>query len=392
MTRLSVRMHLVVTAVLLGSLASACASRAHEPAASTPAISVATSRVTLGEWPSKVEAGGVLRARQTAVVSSRILAPILTVSVRAGDRVSRGQPLVVLDGAELRANAARATAALNAAELSAAAAAADERGASAALTLARTMHARITTLLAERSATTQELDEATATLAEADSRATAASARSRATAAALEAARAAAEAARIAVTYATLTAPFDGIVTDRRADPGTMAAPGSPLVIVEDPASLQLEVSLDASRAVLVKVGQPVSARVDSDASDAPWIDGCVAEISRVDPTAQAFAVKIDLPSNRAWRSGLFGRARFAGPLRQALAGPATALVRRGQLAFVFVVTADGHAELRAVTLGATNDDRAELLSGARAGEVVIVSPPPGLRDGARVSVQGDGR
>ena len=342
MTRFPVPIRSVVIAFALSSLLAACAHPSDKTTAEATAVTVATSRVTLDAWPSQVEAGGVLRARLAAVISSRMLAPIVAVSVRAGDRVTRGQTLIVLDAAEPRANAARAKAALDAAALAATAAAEDERGAEAALTLARTTHARMTTLLGERSATQQEVDEATASLAEADSRASAAKARSRAATSALDAARAAADATDIEVTYATLTAPFDGLVTDRRVDPGTMAAPGSPLVVVEDPRSLQLEVGLDASRASQVKTRQPVTVRVDADAADAPWVDGCVAEIARIDPTAHSFAVKIDVPANPAWRSGLFGRARFAGPARQALVVPAAALIRRGQLSFVFVVTTDG--------------------------------------------------
>ena len=395
MTRWPVRHRpLILTFVvgLAGLVGPACARPTNTPPAEGEPVAVATSRVSLDAWPAQIEAGGVLRARFTAAISSRILAPIAALSVRAGDRVTAGQPLVVLDDAALRADAARARAAADATDLAAIAARADERGAVAALTLARTNHDRIATLLSQRSATRQELDEATAALDEAESRATAAGARSRSAASALEAARAAAESANVAVTYATLAAPFGGRVIDRRVDPGTMAVPGSPLVVIEDPASLQLEVTLDASRASLATPRQPVAIRVDSDAADSPWVDGCVTEISRIDPASHSFAVKIDVPPNPAWRSGLFGRARFAGPARQALIVPATAVVRRGQLTFVFVVTADGRAELRAVSPGETTLDRTELLSGASAGETIIVRPPAGLSDGARVTTSGGGR
>ncbi len=168
-----------------------------------------------------------------------------------------------------------------------------------------------------------------------------------------------------------------------------MAAPGSPLLVVEDPASLQLEVRLDATRATLVSLQQSVAVRIDGDAPDTADADGRVAEISRIDPDAHAFAVKIDVPANPAWRSGLFGRARFPGPPRQTLVVPARAIVRRGQLTFVFVPTADGHAELRAVVAGETRADQTELLSGIGEGERVIVDPPPSLHDGAPIRTVG---
>jgi HlyD family secretion protein len=64
---------------------------------------------------------------------------------------------------------------------------------------------------------------------------------------------------------------------------------------------------------------------------------------------------------------------------------PAAAVVRRGQLAFVFVED-DGLARLRPVTLGATFGDRVEVLAGVGEGAAVVVRPPPSLTDGAPVS------
>ena len=83
--------------------------------------------------PSPFEAGGIVRARSTAVIASRIMAPITEVLVRPGDRVRRGAPLVKLDAREIDAAAARAAAALAASRQAADAAAADVRAADAGL-------------------------------------------------------------------------------------------------------------------------------------------------------------------------------------------------------------------------------------------------------------------
>jgi hypothetical protein len=82
-------------------------------------------------------------------------------------------------------------------------------------------------------------------------------------------------------------------------------------------------------------------------------------------------------------RSGLFGRARFVGPARQTLTVPASAVVRRGQLTFVFTVDSENRARLRAVSPGITDGDRLEVLAGLRANDIVITNPPPSLTDGA---------
>ena len=374
---------LVAVAVLV---APACSSPAETPSAQGHPVPVTTGAVDTRDWPSFVEAGGTLRARQTAVISSRILAPVVVVNARAGDTVRRGQVLVELDAAESRSQATRSASSLEAARLAADAAAAEVAGAQAALDLATLTHDRMRKLHDERSATTQELDQAVAGLAAARSRLTATRAAAQGAAAAFEAARAAAQAGDIVAAYGALTAPFDGIVVERLVDPGTMAAPGAPLVVLEDPRALRLEVTVDATRAAGLTPGAPVDVRLDSDGPTASWSEGRIEEIARVDPASQTFVVKIEVPTQPGWRSGFFGRARFRGPSRQATSAPALAILQRGQLTLMFVVGADEIARLRAVRVGERADGRREILAGASPGEIVVVDPPATLTDGSRVS------
>ncbi len=112
-----------------------------------------------------------------------------------------------------------------------------------------------------------------------------------------------------------------------------------------------------------------------------------MTEVARLDPSTHSFAVKIELAPGAGWRSGLFGRARFAGDARQALTLPAAAIVQRGQITYAYVVTTDGHAQLRALSLGSSDGERIEVLDGLQPGERVVVSPPASLQDGARVTV-----
>jgi len=377
--------------VLIAGLAvtsAACGPAAEEGAEpdTFPAVSVATGSVQLTEWTDSVEVGGVFRSRVTAVVASRILAPVVAVRVRAGDRVRRGDVLIELDAAELRAQAARAGSSLEAAERASQAAAADVGGAEAMVELAQATYERIRQLHEQRSATAQELDEATAGLTAAQARLTAARAQAASAASALEAARSAAEAGETVAAYGVLTAPFDAVVAERRVDPGSMATPGTPLLVLEEPGALRLEVQLDAARASAVRTGMAVGVRADADGVEAPWVDGRVSEIARVDAASHSFAVKIDVEAPSDWRSGWFGRARFAVSTRQALTMPADALVRRGQLTMSFVVASDGVARLRAIRIGDSREGRIEVLSGLAAGDTVVVDPPAELEDGRRVT------
>jgi multidrug efflux pump subunit AcrA (membrane-fusion protein) len=371
--------------VLIGAaaFATACTSPpAHEADRRAPAPA-ATAAAEMTALASSFEAGGVVRARVTALVASRVMAPIVDMRVKAGDRVHRGDVLVTLDARDLRANDARAQAATLSAAESVRAAEADVRATASAAQLAHLTHDRVATLQAKRSATTEELDQAVAALSAAEAQQAAAQARLSAATAGHDAAKAAADAAAVTATYATLTAPFDGIVTERSAEPGSMAAPGSPLLTLEDPTTYRLEARLDETRAAQVSLGRDATIQLDDrDAS----MTGRVVEIARVDPTSHTFLVKLELPGGMTARSGQFGRATFAGPSRRALTIPASALIRRGQLTFVFVLGSDERAHLQPVSIGAMAGDRVEVFAGVRESDRIVTSPEPSINDGAAIA------
>jgi multidrug efflux pump subunit AcrA (membrane-fusion protein) len=381
---------LSIPALMALSIGAAC--RPAPPASTSPPapIAVTTARAEAADLPSSFEAGAIVRARSTAVIASRVMAPVAAVHVRPGDRVRRGMTLVTLDARETSANSVRADAALTVALETSRAAESDTRAAESGLRLARATHDRMSTLYQKRSATAQEMDQAVAGLSAAEAQVAGAGARAAAAAAARDAARAAAEAARVSLSYTSLTAPFDGIVTERLLDPGSMAAPGTPLLTVEDTGLFRLEARVDEARAARVAVGDAVDIRLD-EGGDGAWRAARVVEIARVDPSSHSFLIKVDVPGASGLRSGLFGRVRFAGPARRTLTVPESAVLRRGQLAFVFAVDDAGVARLRPITAGDVANGRVESLAGIREGEVVVVNPPLSLGDGVRVAAGAPG-
>lgn len=353
-------------------------------------VDVKVEAATPSDVARPFETGGVVRARTTASLVSRIVAEVKEVLVQPGDRVKAGQTLIRLDARELQANYARAEAGAAAADQAVRAANTARDGAQAALTLASATHKRISELHSKKSATPNELDQAVGGLRGAEAQAQGAEAGIRQAEAGAVAARAALEAARVGVSYATITAPFSGIVTEKNLERGNMASPGVPLMTVEDVRGFRLEVRVDESRVGELDRTRPVEVALDSSAvapaaQSAP-LTGQISEISRaLDPGSHAFLVKIDLPESASVRSGMFGRARFAGPAHRALVVPAAAVARRGQLNTVFVVGSDNRARVRMVNIGETAGGRTEIAAGLDAGERVVVSPPPGLVDGAAV-------
>jgi len=369
--------------IATAALSAACNSTPGHKADERAVASVVNAAAEVTDLASSIEAGGVVRSRVTALIASRVMAPIVEVRVRAGDRVRRGEVLVTLDARDLHANDARAQAATLSATESVRASEADVRAAESAVHLARLTHDRVAVLQAKRSATNDELDQAVAALATAEAQHAAAQARLAAATAGREAAKAAADAAAVTTTYATLTAPFDGIVTERSAEPGSMAAPGSSLLTLEDPTTYRLEVRLDDTRAAQIAPGGHATVKLDD---RDPSMSGQIAEIARIDPASHTFLVKIDLPAGLAVRSGQFGRATFAGPSRRALTIPASALIRRGQLTFVFLLGSDQRTHLQPVSIGTVAGDRVEVLAGVRQTDRVVTSPQASLADGTAVA------
>jgi RND family efflux transporter MFP subunit len=380
------RAALVAIAGLVIGIDLAGCSRGTKPTRADAAdpIPVHVATVAMADVPGAFEAGGVVQARTTATLMSRILAPIRDVRVSPGDHVRAGQVLVVLDGRDGAAEARRARAANQSADHDLVAAGAERQAADAALALAQATEQRIAGLHAKRSATAQELDDATAQLRVAEARAAGAGARAQAAASGVDGARAATDAADTTETFSRILAPFDGVVTEKMVEPGNMASPGAPLLRLEDTRGFRLDVRVDESRIARVVPGAAVPVGLDSGTGGTATVSGSVAEIGRaVDADARAFLVKIALPDTAGLRSGMFGRAHFATPTRRVLTVPATALVQRGQVTSVFVVEKD-IARVRLVSVSGT-----EVLAGLVEGDVVIVAAPATLTDGSRVTAGG---
>lgn len=376
----------IALSVAAGGL-SGCGGREHAPEArARDPISVNLVAVTAIDAADRLEAGGVIAAQESASVSSRIVATIATVRVKAGDRVRAGDVLVTLDARDVTEHTRQAQASALAAEKTLAQAATEAAAAEAEHRLATAWQTRIMALHARNSATDQERDEADARLAAATARLAGERAGIEAAEAQLAAARAAVGVANTTQSFATVRAPFDGLVTERLTDPGNLAAPGIPLLRIESGGARQVVVRVDEARAAYVQPGDRVSVLIDVDGRS---VEGVVAEVARaVGPDQRTFTVKVSLPRTVTVRSGSFARVVFRGAPHRALVVPEHAIRRHGQVSSVFVVQ-DGIARLRLVQTGTASPDGVEVLAGLDSGESVVASPPPTLVDGSRVTLAG---
>ena len=369
-------------------LSTAC-SRNEVRHASNSAQSVMTTVQVETVAVSKIDdiyrASGTVRASQLAGIAPRIAANIVEVRVHAGDHVRAGQTLIVLDRRDLKANLRLAEAGRMEAQNAVIETESVIASANASVELARITHKRFQDLLAKASVSQQEFDESQARLKSAEAALQMAASKRRQLVARQSQSEAAIIAARVALGNATLIAPFDGLVTERKGDPGSLTTPGTPLLMLEHEGNLRLETSIDESRQDVVRVGESVTVEIDGLGRT---ICGRVAEIlPSVDAATRTVTAKIDLPAMPGIRTGMFGHASFAVGKREALLIPQSAVLERGQIRSVHVVDGDT-SRLRLVTLGESQGDSREVLSGLAAGERIVVVPPPLLADGVRVAIQ----
>ncbi|HEX9166867.1 MAG TPA: efflux RND transporter periplasmic adaptor subunit [Gemmatimonadales bacterium] len=337
---------MIAATVAAGVVAAGCGG-AEEPApAAVAPVSGTAVAVTDTMLPDVFEASGVAEPIQRAMVGTKLMARVTEVLVKEGDRVRAGQVLLRLDARDITAKGAQAQAGIGAAE-------AMHQEALAQAT-------RIRALYADSAAPKAQLDAVEAGLARAE--------------AAVWQARAAGEELDAVGDYATLRAPFAGIVTQRMVDVGAFAAPGQPLVMVEDQSSLRISVTAapDAVRGVTrgqllegTVAGHAVTATVEGVAS-APG--GHVVTVNAIvanteDAAFAGSAATLALPMG----------------VRRVITAPAAAVVREGDLTGVRVKTATG-ADLRWVRIGRERGGQVEILSGLSAGDQVIV--PAGTAEG----------
>lgn len=365
----------VIWASLLAASVATIAGCHGGESASTVAAQSMQARVVESqqqEVPTNLRSTGTVHARETAVVSAQVMGRIQQVLVHEGDSVRAGQTLVVLDDAALRAQVEQAQAGVNAAQ--SAQVAAQTNAALASSTLDRYKQ-----LQSQKSVSPQEMDEVSR-------RSEAAAATFDAMRAQTNAARAQESAARTMMSYTRLVAPFAGVITTRMADPGTMAAPGVPLLQVDQAGALQLNATVDESAIAAIYKGMKAPVVIDGESSQ---IAGVVAEIvPAADPSSHSFLVKIDMPVSSQLRAGMYGTVEFANGVRQAILIPHSAVVSRGSLSCVYVLDAHGIAQLRYITLGATQGSLIEVLSGVSAGEKLVDEPSDRELAGKRIEVR----
>lgn len=289
-----------------------------------------------------------IEAVRQATVAAQVQGRVLEARADAGARVRQGDVLMRIDTRE--------------ADQAVAAAAANVAAAQARLVDARAALERTRSLRARNFISAAALDQAQAAFDAA-----------RAQHAAAEAGRAQADASR---GFATVTSPLTGVVAQRLTEPGEMAQPGRPLMLIYEPGALRAVA--DVPQQQLASLGRgALQAKVEFPESGR-WLDAAsVTVLPAADPRTHTARVRVALPADAAGVvPGMAARVHFVVGSAPRLTVPGAAVLRRGEVTGVYVADGKGGFSLRQLRVGSTLDDASvEVLAGLSGGETIALDP-----------------
>lgn len=327
-------MRILATLVLVSLSLTAC-SRSPAPAQAAAQAGGELKQLQVKVEPVQRERAfdGVLEAVNQSTVAAQTAGRVLELNVDVNDTVQKGQVLLRLRDAEPRA------------QLSAARAAYEE---------AQAQYERVQAVYDKQLVARAQMDRATA---------------------ARDRARAALDTAQEQEGNAVIRAPYAGIVTARQIQVGELAVPGRPVVSL---LSLdKLRVVIDVPQSFMPALRNQAGARVLlPDGATLPA--GALTVFPYADEHSHTFRVRVELPEagSHGVYPGQLVKVQFAYRSEPGLMVPGAALVRRGELSGLYLVTEKGALEFRAVRPGAQlADGRIEILSGLAAGEHVALDP-----------------
>ena len=355
-------------AVGVGLLWAAFHTRARNPASvgSNVAPVAGVVKVTREDLFKEVTIPAEFRPYEEVELHAKVSGYVKAMNVDFGDKVKAGQLMATLEVPELRDELSNAQATEKKAE-------ADYTNAHLAYTRLLAVNQAHPNLVAQ-----QDLDNAAAN--------------DQAAAATIAAAKADDEKYQTLVGYTQITAPFDGVVTRRYADPGALIQAGTssdtqalPLVRVSDNYRLRLDFPVTVDYVKDIRLGDSIAVRVDS--LNGETFTGTISRFTdHVNENTRTMITEIEVPNpNLEMMPGMYATVTLKVEQRpQALAVPIEAVVG-DKTPSVYVVNQNNQIQERPVKLGLETPDKYEVLSGLREGDLVIIGNHSKLQTGQKV-------
>ncbi|MFZ4623559.1 MAG: efflux RND transporter periplasmic adaptor subunit [Rhodoferax sp.] len=313
-------------------------------------VQVPVAAVQIKAVGNGFEMDGVVQPVKQITVSAQAAGRLISLAVKAGDKVQAGQLLATIDDSETQTGMQRSQAQV--------------AQALAELRNAQANFDRTRNLMRQGFVSSAAMDSADAQLKSAQ--------------AARDQASAGARQAGLSQGFTRVTAPFEGWVLQTEVAAGDLAAPGKPLLTLYAPLPLRAVVQVPVSRASLVAASGMVEVEVPTPDGAQQWIRPTLAShVPGADPVSQTIEWRLELPTAavKGLLPGQQVRVRFAVGEKQRLMIPAAAVLRRGELTAVYVAMQKGFV-LKAVRLGAGHGGLGfEVLAGLQATDLVALDP-----------------
>ncbi|KJY76339.1 efflux RND transporter periplasmic adaptor subunit [Vibrio nigripulchritudo] len=312
----------------------------HKALTTTDASDIETVTLRYQETPQIREFTGTVIADQKAQLSARVTAKVVEVLVDIGDSVTKGDVIMRLESDDLDARVQQTEQGLSSAQ--------------ANLNAARKEFKRISELVERKLLPQSEFDRVESQLKTAR--------------AIFKQAQAAVKEAETTFGFSIITAPFDGVVTQKPVNEGDTATPGALLVSLYNPESLQLEVNISESLITSIAVGDQLNFNLPTSRHTGR---ANIVEISpSADQSSRSFLVKLALPVSPSVYPGVYGKVHVLSHSESVLTLPENSVYQVGQLDYVRIVE-EGKIKTQLVQLGQNNQVR----KGLHEGDEVVLNP-----------------
>lgn len=306
-----------------------------------PKVTVAEAKIDT--WQDTIEAIGTAKARESIEVTAQVTEVVSHVNFTDGQQIEKGDIIVSLGAAEQQAQLAEAQANLKEQQRE---------------------YERTKALIAQKVAAAARMDVIESRLHQAEARV---------------------KEIRAAVGKRAITAPFSGVLGLKRISTGTLITPGTVITTLDDVSVIRLDFTVPEVYLSSLTAGLAVHA--ESRAFPNEFFDGVITAVdSRIEPSTRAVTVRAEIPNPDArLRPGMLLTLALETKPREALVVPEQALVPVQDKQFVYVVGADMIPVHTAVTLGARQPGKVEILSGLKPGDKVITEGTLFVQPGKKV-------
>lgn len=314
------------------------------------------------------EAVGTVRPRTETKIEAQVTGKILSINVKPGDFVKKGEKLIQLENNEYKTRFERAQQGLRSAEANREQVKKTIESANARFNKAESHYNRARQLFADNALSKSEMEQAESDFIQAEAELKQFKQGLQVAEASVNQAQKLVEEAKIAMDYTEIKATEDAEIARRLVEPGDLAVPGKTLLIVQTVGNMRLEAFVREGLINRIHPGLEMPVEISAVNKE---VAGIVEEIApSADPKTRSFLVKVGLPFLQELYPGMFGRLLIKAGTKQSIFVPAEAIIKVGQLESVMVKVKDEWEKFYVKT-GKQSNGMIEIISGLDGGEVI---------------------